>query len=78
MRWGISARVVWKDLSEEVTSVQGPEGSEPTSHVKIRRKYGPSRRDDRLKQAPDVGRSLMCSRKSEANVASQRELEGER
>ena len=42
-------RVVWKDLSEEITFVQGPEpgpkGSEATNHVMIRRKAIPRRGD---------------------------------
>lgn len=46
----------------ERLSAQGPKGSEATSHVTIRRKYIPSKKDNRLKQAPDVGRSLTCSR----------------
>lgn len=63
-RWceGIFDRVVWKDLSEEVAFVQGPEhgpeGSEATSHVKSRRKDLPSREDNRVKQDSDMGRSL--------------------
>lgn len=63
--------MVWKDLSEKMASVQGLKGSEAASHVKIRRKCIPSRRDYRVKQAPEMGKSLTCSRRSEAAVIGQ-------
>ena len=62
--------MVWKDLSEKIASVQGPKGSEAASHVTIRRKCIPSRRDNRVKQTPEIGKSLTCSR-SEATVIGQ-------
>lgn len=62
----------WKGLSEELTSAQGPEGNEATSHVNIRRKCVPSKENE-AQQGPDVGRSLSCSRKSESHMAGRPE-----
>lgn len=60
-----------------MTSGQGSEGNEATRHMNTRRKYAPSKADKKVKQGPDVGRSLTCSRKSDSNVAGQRKQEGE-